>query len=242
MIIKSYTRGQAQEAMKEWIDNYPSLPAISDDFQQLRSDLQSFNAQIRSQIDSNAQIKRQDYYLDYNLGIMLYKYFENQRGFSLRVAADDGFWRFLSVCVVPDIVSQRWGKDNESHFWSQPSRIWLRSLWWYVYLSWQGSEEATRKVLASEHFTTDTILNLEERTGRNGTYVDVYRNIIKHYSNVSKEALKKYNQNRSQAGDDLFRVVMKLNTAKLMVMDPALYAGGPDAYAKNLFIDAGVNF
>jgi len=46
---------------------------------------------------------------------------------------------------------------------------------------------------------------------------------------------------RGKSSDDLFRVVMKLNTAKLLVLDPALYLGGEEAYAKSLFRDAGVD-
>ena len=40
----------------------------------------------------------------------------------------------------------------------------------------------------------------------------------------------------------MFRVVMKLNTAKMVVIDPALCLGGEDAYAKGLFRVVGVNF
>ena len=39
--------------------------------------------------------------------------------------------------------------------------------------------------------------------------------------------------------DDLFRIVMKLNTAKVMVVDPALYLGGEKEYVRSLFMDSG---
>ena len=242
MIVKTLSRGEAQEAMKDWVDNYPSLPVIDEDFQQLRIDLQTINKRVRTEIENNPEIKRQDYYLDYNLGLLLYDYLSKQQGFTLRVAANDGFWRFLSVKIVPDIVAQRWGKDNDSHYWSQPTRIWLRSLWWYVYLSWQGTLEKTKEVLSCDHFTTDTILNFEERTGRRGTYVNAYRQIIKYYSLVPEEIVKRNIRGKQNNSDDIFRVVMKLNTAKMLVMDPALYAGGEEAYARSLYRDAGVDF
>lgn len=200
MVIKTLTRGQAQEAMKEWIMNYPLLPTIDDDFKQLRVDLQSINTLVRTEIENN-DIKRTDYYLDYNFGLRLYEYLLNQPGFSLRVAADDGFWRFLSVKIVPDVVSQRWGKDNDSHFWSQPTRIWLRSLWWYVHMSWQGDLASTREVLSCEHFTTDTILNFEERTGRKGTHLEAYREIIKCYSEVPTNIVKAQSRGKSNNPD-----------------------------------------
>lgn len=236
MIVKTLTRGQAQEAMQNWINNYPDLPAIDSDFNQLRADLHAINDTVRNEMKEKNELDNK-YYLDYRFGLLLYDYLNKQKGFSLRVAANDGFWRFLSVLVVPDVVAQRWGKDNDSHFWSQPTRNWLRSLWWFVHLSWQGSLDETNELLSCPHFTTDTILNFEERTGRKGTYVEAYRNIIKCYASVPKSMLKP----RGKSSDDLFRVVMKLNTAKLLVLDPALYLGGEEAYAKSLFRDAGVD-
>lgn len=238
MIIKTLTRGQAQEAMQNWVTNFPNLPEIDSDFIQLRADLQAINNTVREEIENNPKIKRTDYYLDYRFGLLLYDYLNKQQGFSLRVAANDGFWRFLSVQIVPDVVAQRWGKDNDSHFWSQPTRNWFRSLWWFVYLSWQGDLESTDRLLSCPYFTTDTILNFEERTGRKGTHVEAYREIIKCYASVPQDVIKK---SRGKNSDDLFRVVMKLNTAKMLVIDPSLYLGGVEAYAKSLFLDAGVD-
>ena len=107
-------------------------------------------------------------------------------GFNLRAAANDDFWRYLSIKVIPDVVAERWGYENESHYWSKPARIWLRSIWWYVHLSWQGDMQTTAKVLEASCFTTDSILNLEERTGRKGTfimYIDTLCITIVIYSN-----------------------------------------------------------
>ena len=193
MIIKTLTRGQAQEAMSEWVNNFPNLPAIDADFQQLRNDLQAINETVRNEIANKPDLKKEDYYLEYRFGILLYDYLNKQQGFSLRVASNDGFWRFLSVVVVPDIVSQRWGKDNDSHFWSQPSRNWFRSLWWYVHLAWQGDMESTNELLSTSFFSTDTILNFEERTGRKGTYVEVYRQIIKCYGMIQNQLTALFN-------------------------------------------------
>lgn len=52
--------------------------------------------------------------------------------------------------------------------------------------------------------------------------------------------LDDYNKNTKTQQDDLFRIVMKLNTAKVMVVDPALYLGGEKEYVRSLFMDAGV--
>lgn len=134
------------------------------------------NQKVRSECPDS--IAKKDYYIDAHIGILLYDYLWRVPGFNLRAAANDDFWRYLSIKVIPDVVAERWGYDNESHYWSKPARIWLRSIWWYVHLSWQGDMQTTAKVLEAPCFTTDSILNLEERTGRKGTFINVYRYIM----------------------------------------------------------------
>lgn len=239
MKIKSLNRGEAQTAMNEWLSNYPKLPSVDSDYEALRKTIQDMNQLVRDEA-GKYEYGKKDYYIDVHLGILLYDFFKSQQWFTMRTAADDGFWRYLSVLVVPDVVEQRWGRDNEAHYWSRNTRIWLRSIWWYIHLSWQGSNDATLSVLETPHFSTDTILNFEERSGRNGTYVEAYRSIIYFYSKVSADDIKNYSRGHKNGSDDVFRVVMKLNTAKMMVMDPALCEGGIEAYARSLYSDVGV--
>lgn len=238
MIIKTLNRSESQVAMKDWIENYPSLPKVEGDYIKVRSEIQGFSKKVREECPQD--IAKKDYYIDVHIGILLYDYLWKQPGFNLRAAANDDFWRYLSIKVVPDIVADRWGKENESHYWSKPARIWLRSIWWYVHLSWQGDMTTTAKVLESPCFTTDSILNLEERTGRNGTFINVYRYIMYYYSRIPQEVLEAYDKNTKSQSDGLFRIVMKLNTAKSVVIDPALYLGGEKEYVRSLFMDAGV--
>ena len=238
MIIKTLNRSESQIAMKDWLENYPALPQIEGEYIKVRNEIQNFFKKTVEECPSD--ITRKDYYIDAHVGILLYDYLWRQPGFNLRAAANDDFWRYLSIKVVPDIVADRWGKDNESHYWSKPARIWLRSIWWYVHLSWQGDMMTTAKVLESPCFTTDNILNLEERTGRNGTFINVYRYIMYYYSRIPQETLENYDKNTKKQSDGLFRIVMKLNTAKSMVIDPALFLGGEKEYVKSLFLDAGV--
>ena len=239
MKIKSYNRGEAQNAMSDWVANYPDLPDVDPENAYIRKDIQELNIKVRSEAAQIGDSRRTDYYVDSHLGLELYEYLWNQPGFSMRIAANDGFWRYLSLAIAPDVVAQRWGKDNSDHYWSKPTRIWFRSIWWYVHLAWQGDMESTRKVLETSFFTTDTILNFEERNGRKGTCVDAYREIIKLYSIVPEEIVRQNGRGKT-GSDDLFRVVMKLNTAKMMVMEPALCANGEKGYALSLFKDAGV--
>ena len=238
MDIKVINRGEAQKAMEEWITGYPALPGIEKAYEPIRANIQEMNRRVRQAAEGLDDGK---YFIDAHLGLALYEYLWSIPGFSLRVAANDGFWRYLSVKVAPDVVAQRWGKDNNDHYWSKPTRIWFRSLWWYVHLSWQGDYEKTKELLETSFFTTDTILNFEERNGRKGTCVEAYREIIKTYSQIPESVIKQFSRRKSSNSDDLFRVVMKLNTAKMMVMEPALYNGGESSYARALFEDAGVN-
>ena len=237
MEFKTIDRGETQKAMEEWVAGYPDLPDIEKSYLPVREKIQDMNRKVRKEAEGMNDAK---YYIDAHLGLLLYEYFWSIPGFSLRVAADDGFWRYLSVKVAPDVVAQRWGKDNDDHFWSKPTRIWFRSLWWFVHLSWQGNYEETKNVIETSFFTTDTILNFEERNGRKGTCINAYREIIKLYSQIPESTIKQFSRRENGNGDDLFRVVMKLNTAKLVVMEPALCDGGEASYAKTLFTDAGV--
>lgn len=238
MEIKTLNRGEAEKAMNEWISLFPQTPKLDSDYTILRNDLITLFQTVLNKAEEK-NIKPQDYYTDAQFGILLYAYLKKQNWFSLRVAADDGFWRYLSLKVIPDAVAVRWGKDNEGHYWSIPRRIWLKQLWWYVHLSWYNDENATRKVVESPNCSTDTILNFVERSGKNGTCIDAYRWIIYFYSIIPSDVLSSYNKGRKT--DDLFRVVMKLNTARMMVVEPSLCYGGCQGYAKKLFLDAGIN-
>lgn len=239
MEIKVLNKNDAQQMMTEWQSRYPDLPEVDSEWAHVRSDLQNINRTVRQQAEKLDTASRADYYIDLHMGLELYDYLWKMTSFSMRYAADDGFWRFLSVQVAPDVVAQRWGRDNADHFWRMPTRIWFRAIWWYIHLSWQGDVQSTGRMLENPRFTTDTILNFVERTGRRGTAVDVFRCIIYCYSQVITDDLKRFG--RSHKGqDDLFRVVMKLNTARMMVVEPALCLGGERAYAESLFQDVGV--
>ena len=236
MKIIKLNRGESQKAMNEWIEMCPNLPKVDEGYALVRNDIISLFDGAVSDLDKTG-LKMQDYYVDARFGIALYMYLIRQPWFNLRLAADDGFWRYLSVVVVPNIVSQRWGKDNSDHFWKIPIRIWLKQIWWYVYLSWNDDEESTRTILESKNCSTDTILNFVERSGKKGTCIEAYRKIIKIYSQIPPDKLSDFNRGRKS--DDLFRVVMKLNTARMLVVEPELCTGGSRGYALKLFQDAG---
>ena len=164
----------------------------------------------------------------------LYQYFSKQGLADLRTTSNDGFWRYLSLVVVPDIVKQRWDKEDSvsaglaDHFFRKPNRIWLKSLWWYIYLSFNIDINTTQKMLLSGNFSTDTILNLVERSGRDGTNIELYRFIMFLYHKYAK------------CSDKNFRKIMKLNTVKSQVIEPLLVDGGIKAYVNSIIDELGI--
>ena len=83
-----------------------------------------------------------------------------------------------------------------------------------------GNSEDTFKLL--ENNTTDTILQLVERPCI-GYNVEMYRELMKQYY--------EYNDSSRQ----LFRRVLKLNTARLLTTSPELMEGGIPQYVHDLF-------
>ncbi len=158
-----------------------------------------------------------DYDFDVAYGFKLYEILNENVGFNNREASNNDFWNWLSVRVIPDVVHSRWGNSPE-HYFQRPTRTWLKVIWWYIHICWDGSEEATYELIKNN--TTDTIQGLIERPGI-GYYVDVYHEIMKKYKDY---------QDRN-----LFRRVMKLNTARLMTTSPELVDGGIEAYVEDLF-------
>lgn len=233
MEMKSLKRPEAQQLMQEWIKNSSDLPEVDSYYESMRSYLQECYKKVKEQYTK-------DYDIDIHFGMYLYDYLSKESMFNMRTAADDGFWWYISLKVIPDIVSDRWGKDNEVHFWKRSTKIWGKSLWWYIYLSWQGDREKTLDVIESGNCTTDTILNLLDRSGK-GYYISTYRYIMYFYSKVSKSELSEFNKNTKTERDNLFRVIMRLHTARTKVINPVLYDGGEKEYARSLFFKMGIN-
>lgn len=160
-----------------------------------------------------------DYKFDLLFGLKVYQILNNDIGFTNRVATNNDIWRYLSISVIPDIVHSRW-QFNEAHFYSTPRRIWLKTIWWYINLSWSENEEITYDLLKDN--TTDTILQMVERPGI-GYYTDVYREIMSQYANVSDPSR------------EIFRRILKINTARLRTTSPELVGGGIKSYVTELF-------
>lgn len=187
-----------------------------------------FRSKMMGSLNSlNTRIEEENlslYHQDLLLALKLFEILNEVYDFSEREASQDGKWRFLSLNVVPELIHNRWG-FNASRFYQHSSRMYLKSLWWYIYLSWQGTGADTYSILRGN--TTDELVQLVERTGSKGYRVDVYRKVMKYYSEV--------NTSEKQNKNEIFRKVMKLNTARVKIIEPALYKGGTSQYVKELF-------
>lgn len=215
-----YDIGAATRDFNKLSCNASSMSPITPrrDLTQIRQDL--IDARDKIFVDYQFDdANKLDYQFDVLFGLKLYQTLNEFIGFTNRISTNDDVWRYLSICVVPDIVHSRWGL-NQDHFYNQPRRIWLKSIWWYIHLSWIGSEDATYGLLKNN--TTDTLLQLVERPGI-GYYIDLYRELMLQYSK---------HEDKSR---ELFRRVLKLNTAQLITTSPELVKGGIESYVSNLF-------
>jgi len=230
---------------RKWCSEIDSLP--DEDFESLvanwheheinsvDSRYEALRSSIIQAFDESGGLKlssRKMYPVDVEVGLTLYTVLSTM-GFTVVDAGNDDIWRYLTIRVFPDITYMRYPdpddqankhgeRINNKRFFSHTRRIWLKTLWWYVHLSWQGDVEKTRKVI--EGNSADMIGQLIERCGRGYRY-ELYRSFMYEFSTMP---------NRST---DLFKKAAKLNLARCRLVEPALTLGGVDEYCTNLFND-----
>jgi len=170
---------------------------------------------------------KMNYTVDLRMGIKLYELLSPESGFTNVQANDDDIWRYISVCVMPDITYLRYPKPeqgsiriNQKRFYSHTRRIWLKTLWWYVHLGWQGTSQKTFEVLKNNG--TNIISHFIERPGK-GYRPALFRSMMYVYSTLPTQK------------DTIFRAAAKLNLAKCVTVEPALTVGGEKAYSVTLF-------
>lgn len=197
--------------------------SIREEFKGLRVRLIAARDEV-FEIHSLDSSEKLGYTFDLSFGLKVYDILNEQIGFTNRVASNDDIWRYLSICIVPDIVHSRWSL-NEDRYYKSSRRNWLKTIWWYIHLSWRTNSSITYNILSSN--TTDTIQQLVERPGI-GYHTELYREIMLQYS---------YYGNSSR---DLFRRVLILNTARLITISPELVEEGVVGYVNDLFEKAKV--
>lgn len=216
----------AARAVEQMTEGYMPEVDLNDSYQRLRNQLIDAWNNANNELQAERTNKRFEYMRDLNFGMRLYRIFSTGE-FTMhpRLAADIGIWRYISINVVPDIIKERWTKESswEDRFYRRPNRIYLKILWWYIYLSWQGDEERTYAVLEANN--ADTISQLVERSGAHGYNLELYRKImIRHFC-----------QDPSERSMMLFRKVMKLHTAKIRTRQPEMLPGGINQYVEELY-------
>ncbi len=172
------------------------------------------------------------YAVDLSVGLCLYEELSLKNGFTNVIANDDDVWRYISCKVFPDITYMRYpkgGKDdiriNKKRFYSHTRRIWLKTLWWYIHLSWQGNRRATYDVLKG--FGTDTISDFIERPGK-GYRLKLFRDLIKAYSKVDNKSA------------DTFNRIQKQNLVNCTTVEPTLTENAEIGYINQLFFQLDI--
>lgn len=217
---KELSKTDANSIFLNWTNNdiQPSFTA-DDKYKTLYDELQIIMQKNLFYLESNMSGAK--YKFDLNFGLDLYNLLYKNYNFTVREASNDKIWIFISMKVIPDIVLARWGL-TESRFFKESRRMWLKTIWWYIHLSWQKDRQTTHDILDS--FSTDEIVQLVERVGPFGYRIDLTRELMSQFS--KKNLLDK---NR-----DFFRQTMKLNTARLKLVEPSLFPGGPKKYVEEL--------
>ncbi|MDG0032706.1 hypothetical protein MMB68_24465 [Priestia sp. Y58] len=226
------SKTESEKIFNSWLSNSPPAEYVHPNYADLRKDIiNSYSDALNFlQIDGNA-IKGKEYDFDLAFGIRFYSLMVSKYNFNERQASDDGVWRYISIYLIPDITYKRWGL-NPQRYYIASRRIWIKVLWWYIHLSWQGDTESTFNILKDN--TTDEMAQIVDRSGPSGYRVKLCRSIMYHYSNIAVQKKKR--------GAQVFRRIMKLNTARSRVVEPALIIGGEEQYVKELFEYFGEKF
>lgn len=184
--------------------------------------------EIRRRIyDTYLEYKDKDgYEIDLRVGLTLYELLLGEK-YKLNpiFANDDDIWRYLSVMVFLDITYLREPTNDRfgvyfSHdrVYRHTKRIWIKQLWWWIHLGWQGNVESTYEVL--KKYGSGRISQVLERAGK-GYRMEITRKLL-------KKMAERCPQGRVAQND--FRALMMLYYAKMFVIEPTLVDGGIDSF------------
>ena len=166
------------------------------------------------------------YEIDLRVGLALYELFlSDEYKLNPIYANDDDIWRYLSVKVFLDVTylrepsSDRFGVYfSHDRVYKHTKRIWIKQLWWWIHLAWQGDVDRTYEVL--KKYGSGRISQVLERAGK-GYRIDVTRKLLKKMSERTTQ---------SKVSQDDFRALMMLYYAKMFVVEPTLVDGGIDSF------------
>lgn len=224
MYYTKLDKDSASAIFDSFVQAGKSFPAtdLTDTYKKMRKDI----------IKKASEISEESYRFDLELALWFYEYTQVElTDFNEAVASDNEVWRFICCKVVPEVIERRHGL-KDTYFFQKAFRIYFQALWWYIHLSYQGSIAATRTVLRD--LSTDYIMNFVERSGKDGIYLEVSREIMRQLSLVSV-----LERNKQVNGKNLFRRVLIQNTAKNGSFNLVL-EGRADEYVASLYSACGV--
>ncbi len=239
IVIKQWNRYLADNLYNKWIENnyidFEGKP-ISEIDNLCDDEYLEIQQYLESKYEEIIKIPRiSEYKQDILFGLELYKLFppEGKDSFFMAFAEDNYFWAYINMRVIPNIVRKRWidSKNLDEKMYLDPKRNWTMQIWWFIYLSFYENLESTREMLLKPNFNRDTIVQLCDRTGEKGIVIDLYRKIIKKYSEYEQTDMKEMDI----TFEDFFRKIMKLQTSRIPLYEPMFYDGGIDGYVNNLF-------
>lgn len=215
--LKRYNAEQLFKKLTEDVNAEALESNLNKDYLEIREDLLT----VYKSIDMSSPYK-----FDLMFGIELYDYFQMFDDFTETLASNYDFWRYLSLKVVPEIIIKRHGLVSE-YFYSKNVRIYLSALWWYIHLCWQGTKERTIECL--NDLSTDYILQLTERPGKTGVYLEITRKIMRKIHQLTPKE-----RNKKIGGAVLFRRIMILNHTMIENYN-LLMESNEDEYVNLLF-------
>ncbi len=195
----------------------------------LPKDLNDLRIKLLAEYQKSKKDNKQLYDLDISFGIELWSLLKETPSFTKSLASNYDFWRYFSLCVIPEIIFDRYG-DNPSHFYEKNVRIYPSTLFWYIELFNKGNKKSTLEFLSLPCFSTDTILQTIERTG-NETNVNVFREILDQYSSLN---FNKIGKDSHLKANIYLRKILVQHMARSLVIVPEFYEGGIKGYVAML--------
>lgn len=226
-LVKDMPKRAFQELCETYVDGVANfdLNGNDRDFRDIRRHLLQYDVEARAAAEGK---RNAAYVYDLEFGLRMYKLF-SEHGFGIWQAADNGVWAFISIRIIPDIVFKRLGGFNEERFYKRNWRIWLKDLWWYIYITESDAEgefdiEASRSLL-SDGSQDGMFLLLDHSKG--GFRPSVYHELMCQYSQLLKTI------EIPDKREDFFRRVLLEHQIKSSVVDPILE--NEAVYVKSLF-------
>lgn len=204
--------------MKTYFDN------LDEDYKRIRNDILEF-------LETSPIMLNYDF--DLRFALEIYEYFNKKIFVENKeiLASNYAFWRYICLKVFPDVVYKRHGLQVE-YYYEKNVRLYFSTLWWYIEMAYQGNREKT--YLALKNFTTDYILQLVERPGREGMYLEVSRGITKYLATLPSKVI-----NEKYEDKNLIRRLLIQKTASEQNFN-LIIEGKSDEYVKLLFKNCGV--